>query len=248
LALLVWGIFSFGAVRRLAGAGFHQAAKISRVPFDSIFVSFFRKPGILRMIAFLLLYRLGEAMLVKMSPAFLIDPRSHGGMGLSQAQFGTAYGTIGIITMTIGGILGGVVASWNGLKRWLVPMCIAINLPHALYIYLAWAQPPEFWKVLLCVAGETFGYGFGFTAYMLYMLYIAGEGEHKTSHFAICTGFMGLSMMLPGMLSGELADALGWFHFYVLILLATIPGFIMLALIPLDPEFGRREKVPGVES
>src|SRR5690606_33208784 len=164
------------------------------------------------------------------SGPFLIMPVAEGGMGLSSAQYGLAYGTVGIIAMTIGGILGGWAASRGGLKRWLLPMCLAINLPDLFYVYLAYVQPAEYWKVLGAVAGESFGYGFGFTAYMLYMLYIAGTGEHKTSHFALCTGFMALGMMLPGMISGDLAEMLGWPMFFVAVCIATIPGFIMLTL------------------
>lgn len=246
VACVLWQIQEL----RLAVAnGFRSAARTSHVPFDEVFISFFSKPYITRMVAFLLLYRLGEALLVKMSGPFLIKPMAEGGMGLTTSQYGLAYGTVGIIAMTIGGILGGIVASRYGLKRWLIPMCIAINIPDLFYVYLAYAQPTNFLVVAGAVATETFGYGFGFTAYMLYMLYIAGTGEHKTSHFALCTGFMALGMMLPGMISGDIAESLttsalgpqmGWTWFFVIVCLATIPGFIMLAIIPLDREFGRR--------
>ncbi len=249
IVLLGWVLLRTQGVRKLAGQGFSSAARISHVPFDTVFASFFAKPGIVRMVAFLLLFRLGEALLVKMSGPFLIKPVAEGGIGLSSAQYGLAYGTVGIVAMTIGGILGGIFASRHGLKRWILPMCLAINLPDLFYVYLAYYQPPEFWKVCAAVAGESFGYGFGFTAYMLYMLYIAGDGEHKTSHFALCTGFMALGMMLPGMISGDLAEWLGWPMFFVVVCLATIPGFLMLPVIPLDREFGRRsEKNLEVES
>lgn len=227
-------------VRSALGQGFSGAAKVSSVPFDEVFRSFFAKPGIVRMLGFLLVYRLGEALLVKMSGPFLVKPLAEGGMGLSTQEYGVAYGTFGVVAMTIGGILGGLVASRQGLKKWLLPMCLAINIPDLFYVYLAYVQPPEFWKVVACVAGESFGYGFGFTAYMLYMLYVAGSGEHKTSHFALCTGFMALGMMLPGMISGDLAEAFGWPMFFVIVCIATIPGFLMLPVIPLDREFGRR--------
>jgi PAT family beta-lactamase induction signal transducer AmpG len=250
VVLVIWLLLLIRHIRRFAKEAFSYAARASHVPFDEVFASFVSRPGIGRMVAFLLVYRLGEALLVKMSGPFLIKPVAEGGMGLSSAQYGLAYGTVGIVAMTIGGILGGVVASQSGLKRWIWVMCFAINIPDALYIYLAYAQPAEFWKVLVCVSGESFGYGFGFTAYMLYMLYIAGTGEHKTSHFALCTGFMALGMMLPGMVSGDIAESLvkafpaapnlGWTWFFVIVCIATIPGFLMLPIIPLDREFGRR--------
>lgn len=241
IVAIVTALLRVRTVRSEVGGMFSSAARISNVPFDEVFRSFFAKPGIVPMLTFLLVYRLGEAMLVKMSGPFLVMPVSEGGMGLSSQQYGFAYGMTGVITMTAGGILGGWVASRHGLKRWLLPMCIAINLPDLFYVYLAHFQPESFAIVVACVAGETFGYGFGFTAYMLYMLYIAGSGEHKTSHFALCTGFMALGMMLPGMISGDLAEALGWTWFFILVCIATIPGFIMLAFIPLEDEFGRRQ-------
>lgn len=240
--LLFWLLLLERDLREKTANSFSRAATYSGVPFDKVFSSFFAKPGIKPMLAFLLLYRLGEALLVKMSGPFLVMPASEGGIGLTSAQYGLAYGTFGIVTLTLGGILGGLVASRQGLRKWLWPMCLAINLPDALYVYLAVVQPEEFWKVLVCVAGETFGYGFGFTAYMLYMLYIAstGEPEHKTSHFALCTGFMALGMMLPGMISGDLAEWLGWPMFFIVVCIATIPGFAILSFIPLDKDFGRR--------
>lgn len=252
IIFIIWGAFLVPAVRQAFKDAFSSAARVSRVPFDEVFASFFARPGIARMVTFLLVYRLGEALLLKMSGPFLVKPVAEGGLGLSSAQYGLAYGTFGIVALTVGGILGGIVASRWGLKKWLFIMCLAINLPDAFYIYLAYYQPPEFWKVLLCVAGESFGYGFGFTAYMLYMLYIAGSGEHKTSHFALCTGFMALGVMLPGMISGDIANALvtshpeapnmGWVWYFVIVCIATIPGFLMLKKIPLDAEFGIRKQ------
>lgn len=242
MALLAVVLFQIREFRRVAALPFSGAARISNVPFDEVFRSFFAKPGIAKMLAFLMVYRLGEALLVKMSGPFLIKPVAEGGIGLSSAEYGLAYGTFGIAAMTLGGILGGLAASRGGLKRWLLPMCAAINIPDLFYVYLAYVQPPEYWKVVAAVAGESFGYGFGFTAYMLYMLYIAGTGEHKTSHFALCTGFMALGMMLPGMVSGDLAEMLGWPIFFVVVCVATIPGFLMLPVIPLDREFGRRSE------
>jgi PAT family beta-lactamase induction signal transducer AmpG len=153
---------------------------------------------------------------------------------------GFVYGTLGIIALTCGGLAGGMVASRHGLKYWLWPMVFIMHLPDAMFIYLAYAQPQSLWVINLCVAAEQFGYGFGFTGYMLYMIYIA-RGEHKTAHYAICTGFMALGMMVPGMFSGWLQDMIGYQHFFVWVLLATLPGFAVVAFIPLDPEFGRKK-------
>ena len=207
--------------------------------FPAAFVDFFRKPNIVTLLCFLLLYRFGEAQLVKMATLFLIDSRDRGGLELDNQQLSLAYGTAGVIALICGGLAGGFVVSRQGLKFWLWPMALAIHLPDAVFVWLAYAQPRNLFVISTGVVVEQFGYGFGFTAYMLYMIYIA-RGKHQTAHYAICTGFMALGMMLPGMWSGWLADSIGYQHFFVWVLLATIPGFAVAALIPLDADFGKR--------
>ena len=207
--------------------------------FFKTFGTFFQKPKIAVLLLFLLVYRLGEAQLVKMVQPFLLDPREQGGLGLTDDQVGLAYGTAGIIALMLGGLLGGFVVARHGLKFWLWPMLLAIHLPDAVFVWLAYAQPENFWMISAGVAVEQFGYGFGFTAFMLYMIYIA-RGEHQTAHYAICTGFMALGMMLPGMWSGWLQEHIGYQHFFVWVLLATIPSFIVVLRIPLEAEFGKR--------
>jgi len=207
--------------------------------FFQTFGSFFRKPKLAALLLFLLLYRFGEAQLVKMVTPFLLDAREVGGLGLTTSQVGWVYGTIGIIALTLGGILGGLVASRHGLKAWLWPMVLIIHLPDAAFIYLAYEQPDNLALISTAIAVEQFGYGFGFTAYMLYMIYIA-RGEHKTAHYAICTGFMALGMMIPGMWSGWLQEIIGYQHFFLWVILATIPSFLVVLLIPLEKEFGKK--------
>ncbi len=207
--------------------------------FFLTFGSYFRKPQIIVMLLFLLLYRFGEAQLMKMVVPFLLDGREVGGLGLTTGQVGFVYGTVGIIALTCGGLLGGIVASRYGLKSWLWPMLFIMHLPDLMFIYLANAQPDSLIIINLCVAVEQFGYGFGFTAYMLYMIYIA-RGKHPTAHYAICTGFMALGMMIPGMWSGWLQEIIGYQHFFVWVILATIPSFIVAARIPLEAGFGKR--------
>ncbi len=207
--------------------------------FFKTFGAFFAKPRILALLLFLVLYRFGEAQLMKLVTPFLLDAREVGGLGLTIGQVGWVYGTIGILALTCGGLAGGFVASKHGLKSWLWPMVIIMHLPDAMFIYLASAQPDNFVIITLCVAVEQFGYGFGFTAYMLYMIYIA-RGAHKTAHYAICTGFMALGMMLPGMWSGWLQEIIGYQHFFVWVILATIPSFLVVLLVPLDREFGKK--------
>jgi MFS transporter, PAT family, beta-lactamase induction signal transducer AmpG len=207
--------------------------------FIKIYKLFFKKKDIGLMIGFLLIYRLGEAQLVKISQLFFFDPRSVGGLALSTSQVGFAYSTMGVIALVIGGILGGILASRNGLKAWIWWMFAAINVPHVLYIYLSFFQPHSYFLITLCVAGEQFGYGFGFTAYMLYMIYVS-EGEFKTSHYALCTGFMALSMMIPGAFSGIIQEFLGYKLFFIWIFITMIPGYFIIKALPLDPEFGKK--------
>ncbi len=209
--------------------------------FFETFVLFFKKKRIGIIIAFLLLYRLGESQLVKLASPFLLDARNVGGLALTTGEVGFVYGTIGILALVLGGLLGGFLAARNGLKYWIWWMLIAINLPNAVYIYLSYVQPESFWAVLASVAVEQFGYGFGFTAYMLYMIYIS-DGKHKTAHFAIATGFMALGMMIPGMISGWLQELIGYQHFFVWVIIATIPAFIITKFIPLDPTFGMKKE------
>jgi PAT family beta-lactamase induction signal transducer AmpG len=207
--------------------------------FFKTFGAFFRKNRIGILLLFLLFYRFAEAQLVKLVTPFLLDAREAGGLGLTTGQVGFVYGTVGIIALTCGGLLGGMVASRGGLKFWLWPMVLIMHLPDAVFIYLAYAQPDNFAMINLCVAIEQFGYGFGFTAYMLYMIYIA-RGQHETAHYAICTGFMALGMMLPGMAAGWVQDHLGYLKFFLWVCVATIPSFVATALIKIDPAFGKK--------
>ncbi len=207
--------------------------------FVNTFVLFFKKDQIGVILGFLLLYRMAESQLVKLAAPFLLDAQEMGGLALTTGEVGFVYGTIGLLFLTIGGILGGYVASKQGLKHWLWYMIVAINLPDAVYIYLSYALPDNFLTINICVAIEQFGYGFGFTAYMLYMIYVS-EGDHKTAHFAITTAFMALGMMIPGMFSGWLQEIIGYQHFFIWVMIATLPGFLILPFIPLDKNFGKK--------
>ncbi|MEK7719245.1 MAG: MFS transporter, partial [Bacteroidota bacterium] len=140
-----------------------------------------------------------------------------------------------------GGIIGGLAASRKGFRYWLWWMVLAINIPHLAYVYMAYAQPSNYFVISLCAAIEQFSYGFGFTAYMLYMIYIS-EGKNKTAHFAIATGFMALGMMLPGMFSGWLQDIIGYKYFFVWVMLCMIPGMIPVLFLNVKPEFGKKAK------
>ncbi len=209
--------------------------------FFLTFSSFFKKKGIGPILAFLLLYRFAEAQLVKLVYPFLLDSREAGGLALTTGQLGMVYGTIGIMALLAGGIIGGLVIPKRGLKAWLWWMIAAMNLPDLVFVYLSQFQPENIVLISTFVAIEQFGYGFGFAAYTLYMIYVS-EGEHKTAHYAICTGLMALGMMIPGLFSGWLQDLIGYRHFFIWVMIATIPSFVVAYFIPLDPEFGKKKE------
>lgn len=220
--------------RRTVAAG-HIAGE-----FLDTFVSFFRKPGIGVALLFMLLYRFPEAMLTKICPLFMLESKGGGGLGLSTSELGFVQGTVGVIGLTLGGIVGGLAAARGGLKKWLWPMVWSISLPNAVYIYLSYFQPTSFFAINACVFVEQFGYGFGFTAYMLYMLYFS-QGRNQTAHYAICTAFMAAGMMLPGMLAGWLQEHVGYLNFFILVLALCLVTVIVARLIRVDPKFGIKE-------
>jgi len=206
--------------------------------FGNVFSSFFKKPGIILSLLFILFYRFGEAQLVKIAPLFMLDSFEAGGLGLTTGQYGFIYGTLGFILLTVGGILGGIIASKKGLKTWILPMALAMKLPDLVYVYMAYVQPDSFTVISICVGIEQFGYGFGFTAFMLFMIQLS-TGEHKTAHYAIATGFMALGMMLPGMFSGWLQESIGYQSFFIWVLICTIPGLLLIKYLNIDPSFGK---------
>ena len=209
------------------------------IKYFSTFIDFFRRKGIIVFLLFILFYRLGESQLTKLAAPFLIDPFEKGGLGLTNEQIGWAYGTLGILGLVLGGILGGIAVSKQGLKFWFWPMALAINLPDVLYYFMAHFQPDSFALVQLFIAIEQFGYGFGFTAFTLYMIYFV-QGENRTSHYAFSTGLMALGMMVPGMLSGWIQEKLNYENFFIWVLICTIPGFLLIPFLKIDKTFGKK--------
>ncbi len=220
-----------------AGSG-SSAGSIMREFFDT-FKSFFQKKQVWIAVAFMLLYRLPEAQLVKLINPFLLDPIDKGGLGLTTGEVGIVYGTVGIIGLTLGGIIGGIVAAKGGLKKWLWPMAWSMSLTCLTFVYLSYASDHSLPVVNICVFIEQFGYGFGFTAYMLYPIYFS-EGRHKTAHYAICTGFMALGMMLPGMAAGWLQETIGYRHFFIWTMICCAATIGICAFLKIDPNFGRK--------
>ncbi len=210
--------------------------------FLETFILFFKKKDIGRILLFLILYRFAEAQLVKLASPFLLDAQEAGGLALTTGQVGWVYGTVGLVSLTIGGLLGGFLAARDGLKYWLLPMTFAINLPDVVYVLLSYYQTDSIFWINVAVAIEQLGYGFGFTAYMLYMIYVSESGEHKTAHFAITTGFMALGMMIPGMFSGWLQEQIGYQNFFIWVIISIIPAIWVTRFINISPEFGKKKQ------
>ena len=202
-------------------------------PFRDTLRVFFSKKGVLPALLFMLLFRFPEAQLAKMAQPFMLRGLEEGGLGLSTETVGLAYGTIGVIALLAGGILGGWLVSRNGLRHWWWPMIAAISLPDAVYIYLAMAQPTSLWIIETCVAVEQLGYGFGFTAYMLFLVYFS-KGDRSTSVFSICTALQALGMMLPGMMAGYLADLWGFATFFWWVMGCCLVTVVVSAMVKVE--------------
>lgn len=239
---LAWSwVFGFCAVLMIIMAIYHYFI-LPRPQNDTVnkdrnlkelFTSFFSKKGIWISLAFILLYRLGEAQLTKIASPFLLEARENMGLGIGTETVGLIYGTIGVAALLLGGIVGGIVASKYGLKKWIWPMVLAMNIPNLAYVYLAYALPENIWIVTSCIAIEQLGYGFGFTAFMLYLIQVS-KGPYQTAHYALCTGFMALGMMLPGMVAGYIQELLGYNQFFIWVCICTTPGMLLIPKLKIE--------------
>ena len=242
LFIALWFYHGFILPRPAADSRNNTKASEVMAGMKDMFISFFTKFPLKEFafaVLFIMLYRFPEALLSKMTTTFLQRPGSEGGLGLSPMEFGVANGTIGLIGLLGGGIVGGYLASRDGLKKWLWPFVIALTLPDLVYVYMSYALPSNLWLISTCLFIEQFGYGLGFTALTLFMLYFA-NGAFKTSHYAICTGISYLGLMLPGMVSGWLKDSLGYRHFFILVMAFCIITFVVTAFVKIDPHFGKK--------
>ena len=236
----LWHIFRLpkpatDAPRRRSGDAMYIIKEFGRT-----FVTFFQKKGVLVAMLFMLLYRLPEAFLIKLMNPFLLDGKAVGGLGLATETVGLVYGTVGVAALTVGGILGGIAASKWGLKNSLWPMALALTLPCLSFVFLAAFQPSNIWVISSCVALDQFGYGFGFTAYMLYLIYFS-DGEFKTAHYSLCTAFMALSMMIPGMVAGYVQEMLGYTNFFIFVMVCCLVTVLVTFLLKVDPEYGKKK-------
>ena len=209
--------------------------------FGRTFVTYLSKPAIGLAVIFMLVYRLPEAFLIKMINPFLVAKPEAGGLGLLTETVGLVYGTIGVAFLMLGGILGGIYASKVGLKKSMWWMATCMTLPCFSFVYLSMVQPTNIVFIAIAIAIEQFGYGFGFTAYMLYMMYFS-EGEFKTAHYAICTAFMALSMMIPGMFAGYLQEALGYENFFWMVIACCVATVVVTVFVrrQVSDDYGRK--------
>lgn len=214
----------------------NSQGRSQRIPGDFRLV--LQKPQIIVAIFFMMLFRLPGALLTPVSQLFLQAKPSRGGLGLSPQEFGLVNGTVGVIGLLAGGIIGGLLASRDGLKKWLWPMTFAITIPNIAYVYLAYFMPQSLMAINIAVFVENLGYGFGFTAYMLFLIYFS-QGEHKTSHYALCTGFMALSMMIPGLFAGALAQTVGYRVFFIIVMASCVLPFVVSRFLKIDEHFGK---------
>lgn len=222
--------------------------------FISSFTTFFRKKHILIALGFMLLYRFPEALCIKMVQPFLVAPLTEGGLGLTTTQAGFINGTVGVIGLLLGGIAGGVAIARRGLKNMLWLMAASLTLPCIFYCLLAFWQPESFSLICCAIGIEQFGYGFGFSAYMLYLIYFS-RGENATSHYAFCTAFMAIGMMVPGMFAGwiqqwlmeyeffDMAAPQGFVNFFWVVVLSSLLTFLACSLVKIEPSFGRKSSL-----
>ena len=207
----------------------------------TVFSAFFRRRDILTVLGFLMLYRIAEAQLLKLVIPFMLDEREVGGLALTTEQIGIFYGTLGVVALTVGGLAGGWLVSRFGLRKMLWWMVAAIHVPNVVFVGLALTQPESLTVIGGALVMEQLGYGFGFTAYMVYMMMVASDGPHKTAHYAICTGFMALGVMLPGMFSGWIQEQLGYQNFFIWVVICAVPSIAACAFIKIHQDFGRQE-------
>lgn len=240
LMILLWLYHSYILPHPVADCTIGISSRNILREFGMTFVSYFRKADIIPALLFILLFRFPEAQLGKIAPLFLVDPTDAGGLGLTTGQIGFAQGTLGVIGLLLGGILGGITLSRYGLRKCIWYMVAAISVPDLVYVYLSWMPTQNLPLISSCVFLEQIGYGFGFTAYTLFLMYFA-RGEHQTSHYAISTGIMALGMMLPGMISGKLQELMGYRWFFIWVIGCCAVTCLVSAFIKYEPDFGKKQ-------
>jgi PAT family beta-lactamase induction signal transducer AmpG len=242
--LIFMGVFALWMIidpysRGMVGSGIQAASNRSGIGFAEVFQTFFQKEKIGIMLAFILLFRLGESQIVRLGVPFLLDSRENGGLALSVGEVGLIYQTIGVLCLLVGGIIGGYLISRHGLRKVIWPLVACMHLPNLLYVYLAYAQPENRFIIGACVGVEQLGYGIGFASFMMYLIY-AAQGNFKTSHYALCTGFMALGMLIPMSFAGAIQAIVEYPMFFILAFILVLPGVMLIPFMPLDANFGRK--------
>ena len=200
--------------------------------FGDVVRTFFQKKYIIWGIVFIILYRFAEGQAIKIVPLFFKAARDHGGLGLTTSEIGIVYGTFGAAAFVVGSLLAGYFIARRGLRRSLFFLCCFFNIPFAVYAFLAMTMPTSLTIIGTAVVCEYFGYGFGFVGLTLFMMQQIAPGKYKMAHYAFATGIMSLGMMIPSMLSGMISDWLGYRTFFLWVMVATIPSFLVTWLVP----------------
>jgi MFS transporter, PAT family, beta-lactamase induction signal transducer AmpG len=215
--------------------------------FGDVIKTFFRKRHVAWGIAFIVLYRFAEGQAIKIVPLFFKAAREAGGLGLTTSEIGIVYGTFGAAAFVLGSILAGYFTAGRGLRKSLLVLCAFFNIPFAVYAFLAITQPTSLWVIGTAVVFEYFGYGFGFVGLMLFMMQQIAPGKYKMAHYAFATGLMSLGMMIPSMLSGLISDWLGYRTFFIWVVIATIPSFLVTWLVPFRDTEADGDSDKGIE-
>ncbi len=232
ISLGLYNSWSLPQAAREVGAD-HTAGAVARTLVEVI-VEYFKKPGIWVMILFIILFRAGEAQVQTIGPLFLREARNLGGLGLTTSEVGAVYGTVGTIAFIIGSVAGGYFTSWLGLRRAILPLILAVNLPNLVFYYLSMALPTDLGIIGAALSVEMFGYGFGFVGLILYMMQVVAPGKFQTAHYALSTGIMQLGFALFKFYSGDIQTALGYQHFFLWVLICAAPVAILSQLIPMS--------------
>lgn len=231
--LMLLGLYHARALPTGGAARHSGSLREIRATFRDVLISFLKKPNILLLLLFILLYRVGEGQVVTIGPLFLVDKRSAGGLGLTMDLFGTIYGTVGTLAFLAGTVLGGYFTSWLGLRRAILPLICAMNFPNLAYVYLSVVRPTDHVLIASAMSVEMFGYGFGFVGVMLLMMQEIAPGKYQTAHYAFANSLMNLGLMIPGAVSGKIQMALGYRRFFVWVLISSLPALILARFVPI---------------
>lgn len=238
-----WFIMPSDARKKHRDAAGERSLKAGMHELWLVVQSFFQKKHIIYYLIFILCYRFAEGLAIKVAPLFLKASVATGGIGLSNEQYGLIYGSVGSLAFVLGSVLSGYYISHFGLKRVLFSLALIFNVPLAVYLLLALFQPSSMWWIGTAIVFEYFTYGFGFVGLMLFMMQQIAPGKYQMAHYAFATSLMNLGVMIPGMMSGKLSMMLGYKHFFILVMILTIPALLLTYFVPFTHEYNNKENV-----